>query len=88
MSPTVATVAARLVTGASSGGWSSSCRLPAPQRKAGARPPTTSIGEPLRWAVVIALMPLVTPGPAVRAAKPGRRVSLAVASAANTAVCS
>ena len=33
-------------------------------------------------------MPLVTPGPAVSAATPGRRCSLATASAANTADCS
>ena len=39
-------------------------------------------------AVVIPLTPFVTPGPAVRTARPGRRVSRAVASAANTAVCS
>ncbi len=35
-----------------------------------------------------ALTLLVTPGPAVTTARPGTRVSLAVASAANTAVCS
>ncbi len=45
-------------------------------------------GEPLKWAVVMALTPLVTPGPAVSTASPGSRVSRAVASAANTAVCS
>ena len=33
-------------------------------------------------------MPLVTPGPAVSTATPGRRVSLAKPSAANVAVCS
>ncbi len=59
-----------------------------PQRNEGARPPMTSSGEPLTWAVVTALTPLVTPGPAVSTARPGVRVSLAVASAANTAVCS
>ncbi len=36
----------------------------------------------------MALAPLVTPGPAVRTASPGTRVSLPVASAANAAVCS
>ena len=45
-------------------------------------------GEPLKCAVVTALTPLVTPGPAVSTAKPGVRVSRAVASAAKTAVCS
>ncbi|CAB4600917.1 unannotated protein [freshwater metagenome] len=37
---------------------------------------------------MIAETPLVMPGPAVSAAKPGRRVSFAHASAANVAVCS
>ena len=59
-----------------------------PQRLAGARPPTTTRGEPLNWAWVTALTPLVTPGPAVSTARPGTRVSLPSASAANTAVCS
>jgi hypothetical protein len=36
----------------------------------------------------MALTLLVTPGPAVTTARPGARVSRAVASAANTAVCS
>src|ERR1022692_3799334 len=36
----------------------------------------------------MALMPLVTPGPAVSTTKPGDLVSRAVASAANTADCS
>ena len=70
------------------GGWSSSWRLPLPQRLAGARPPTTTIGEPANCAWAIALTPLVTPGPAVSTASPGTRVSLPVASAANAAVCS
>src|SRR5215475_1499821 len=48
----------------------------------------TTTGEPLNHAVVTALTPLVTPGPAVTTASPGARVSRAVASAANTAVCS
>ena len=76
------------VTGARIGGWSSSWRLPLPQRLAGARPPTTTIGEPANWACAIALTPLVTPGPAVSTARPGVRVSLPVASAAKAAVCS
>ena len=75
-------------TGATIGGWSSSWRLPLPQRFCGARPPTTTIGEPANWAWAMALTPLVTPGPAVRTARPGTRVSLPVASAANAAVCS
>ena len=40
-----------------------------PERRA--RPPTTSMGTPLKYADASALMPLVTPGPAVMAAKPG-----------------
>ena len=81
-------VRASLVTGATIGGWSSSWRLPLPQRFCGARPPTTTIGEPANCAWAIALTPLVTPGPAVSTASPGTRVSLPVASAANAAVCS
>src|SRR5215469_16985845 len=46
------------------------------------------MGEPLKCAVVMALTAFVTPGPAVTTANPGLRVSRAVASAANTAVCS
>src|SRR5262252_2243895 len=48
----------------------------------------TTTGEPLNHAVVTALIALVTPGPAVTTANPGARVRRAVASAANTAVCS
>ena len=81
-------VVARLVIGASTGTWSNSCSEPAPQRLCGARPPSTTSGEPLKCAVVTAETPFVTPGPAVSTATPGRRVSLAVASAANVAVCS
>ena len=87
-SPAVWRVRADFAIGATIGGWSSSWRLPLPQRLAGARPPTTTIGEPANWAWAIALMPLVTPGPAVSTARPGTRVSLPVASAANAAVCS
>ena len=82
------TVRADFVTGASSGTWSSSWRLPLPHRLSGARPPRTTSGEPLNHAWVRGLTPLVTPGPAVRTARPGTRVSLPSASAANTAVCS
>ena len=70
------------------GTWSSSWSDPEPQRASGARPPSTTNGAPFSHAVVTALTELVTPGPAVTAATPGRRVSLASASAANTAVCS
>src|SRR5262249_58129789 len=83
-----AAVAACLVIDATIGTWSSSWSDPEPQRACGARPPTTSIGVPLRYAEVIALTPFVTPGPAVNAATPGRRVTLAQPSAANVAVCS
>ena len=81
-------VIACFVTGRTIGTWSSSCSEPAPHRACGARPPSTSSGEPLKRAVVIALIPFVTPGPAVSTATPGMRVSLAIASAANVAVCS
>ena len=81
-------VPALFVTLATIGTWSSSCRLPDPQRRCGARPPSTTTGEPLKCADVMALTPLVMPGPAVSAATPGRRVSLAHPSAANVAVCS
>ena len=87
-SPAVGIVRASLETGAKMGGWSSSCSEPVPQRFCGARPPTTTIGEPANCACATALTPLVTPGPAVRTARPGTRVSLPVASAANAAVCS
>jgi hypothetical protein len=88
MAPTDVTVADRLVTGASTGTWSNSWSDPAPQRSWGARPPSTTNGEPLNHALVTALIPFVTPGPAVRTATPGRRVSFAVPSAANVAVLS
>ena len=89
MSPGISAVAsavvASLVSGRTKGTWSSSCREPWPQRIAGARPPSTRIGEPFCCAEAIALMPLVTPGPAVSAATPGWRVTLAQPSAANVA---
>ena len=55
---------------------------------AGARPPSASSGEPFISADAMPLIPLVTPGPAVRAHTPGSRVALAQPSAANTADCS
>jgi hypothetical protein len=55
---------------------------------AGARPPRTTMGEWLCMAPAIALMPFVTPGPAVRAHTPGSRVTFAHPSAAKAAVCS
>ncbi len=79
-------VAASLVSGRTNGTWSISCSEPWPQRIAGARPPSTTIGEWLAWAEAIALIPLVTPGPAVSAHTPGSRVTLAQPSAANAAV--
>ncbi len=81
-------VKASLVIVSNSGGWSISWSAPDPQREAGARPPMTTTGEPLKWAVATPLTPLVMPGPAVSTASPGCRVSLAVASAAKTALCS
>ena len=71
------TVTADLVIDCTTGTWSISCSDPDPQRPSGARPPITTTGEPLNHALVIAETPLVMPGPAVSAAKPGRRVSLA-----------
>ena len=56
-------VRASRVSGATNGTWSISWSEPWPQRIAGARPPSTSIGEPFWSAEPIALMPLVTPGP-------------------------
>jgi hypothetical protein len=81
-------VTADLVIDCTTGTWSNSCSEPAPQRASGARPPITTTGEPLNHMLVIADTPLVMPGPAVSAAKPGLRVSLAHASAAKAAVCS
>src|SRR5262245_21526272 len=86
MSSTRCAVVADLVMELRIGGWSSSCRLPMPPRWVGARPPTTTNGEPANCACAIGLTPLVTPGPAVSTARPGARVSLPVASAANTAL--
>ncbi len=75
MSPGISDVAcavtADFVRGATKGTWSTSWREPWPQRMAGARPPSTTSGDPFCWAEPSALMPFVTPGPAVRAATPG-----------------
>ena len=51
-------------------------------------PPTSTSGDWAIWAFLSAVIVLVTPGPAVTAAKPGTPVSRATASAANTAVAS
>jgi hypothetical protein len=79
-------LAASFVSGRTNGTWSISCSDPWPQRSAGARPPSTIIGEWFAWADAIALIPLVTPGPAVSAHTPGSRVTFAQPSAANAAV--
>ena len=81
-------VAASLVSGATNGTWSISWSEPIPHRIAGARPPSATTGEAFICADAIALMPLVTPGPAVSAHTPGSRVALAHPSAANAAACS
>src|SRR5436190_12666479 len=88
MSAVESAVAASFVTGRTNGTWSISCSEPCPQRICGARPPSTSIGEWFCSAPAIALMPFVTPGPAVSAATPGSRVTFAQPSAANAAACS
>jgi hypothetical protein len=81
-------VAASFTSGRTNGTWSISWSDPCPQRMAGARPPSTSTGEWLDCALAIALMPLVTPGPAVSAATPGSRVTFAHPSAAKVAEAS
>src|SRR5438067_375594 len=73
MSPVFWAVTARLVTSATIGTWSTSWREPDPHREAGARPPMTTIGDPQKNAPVMALIPLVTPGPAGRADRGQRR---------------
>jgi hypothetical protein len=88
MSAVASAVRASFVSGATNGMWSISWSEPIPQRAAGARPPSASIGEPFISADARPLMPLVTPGPAVRAHTPGSRVALAQPSAANAADCS
>ena len=81
-------VAASLTSGRTNGTWSISCSEPWPHRSCGARPPSTSIGEWFWAAEAIALIPFVTPGPAVSAHTPIERVTFAQPSAANAAVCS
>ena len=88
MSAVASAVRASLVRGATKGTWSISCSDPCPQRPAGARPPSASIGDPFCSADASPLMPLVTPGPAVSAHTPGMRVALAHPSAAKVAACS
>ena len=88
MSAVASAVRASLVSGATNGMWSISWSEPIPQRAAGARPPSASIGDPFMSADAIPLMPFVTPGPAVSAHTPGSRVALAQPSAANAADCS
>ena len=85
ISAVVAAVAASLTSGRTNGTWSISCSEPWPQRIAGARPPSTSIGEWFCCAEPSALIPFVTPGPAVSAQTPGSRVTFAQPSAANAA---
>ena len=88
MSAVASAVCASFASGRTNGTWSISCSEPCPQRIAGARPPSTTIGELFCSAEPIALMPFVTPGPAVSAATPGSRVTFAQPSAANAAACS
>ena len=88
ISAVASTVRASLVSGATNGMWSISWSEPIPQRAAGARPPSASIGDPFMSADAIPLMPFVTPGPAVSAHTPGSRVAFAQPSAANAADCS
>src|SRR5690242_7143526 len=59
-----------------------------PHRATGARPPMTNMGLPLLFACASAVVEFVTPGPAVTAATPHSRVTLAQPSAANAADCS
>ena len=62
--------------------------MTAPQRISGARPPKLTSGTPSAWAEAIALIPLVTPQPAVSAQIPGSRVAFAQPIAAKAADCS
>ena len=86
--PVACTVAACLVTGASSGGWSSSCSAPGAPAVVGRAAAEHHQGRAVEVRGGDAAEQLVTPGPAVTTASPGVRVSFAVPSAANTAVCS
>ena len=88
MSAVASAVRASFVSGATNGTWSISWSEPIPQRPAGARPPSASIGDAFICADASALIPFVTPGPAVRAHTPGSRVAFAQPSAAKAADCS
>ena len=63
-----------------------SWRAPLPFKIVAAAPPSKISGDWAICAFFIAVIVLVTPGPAVTAATPGIPVSLDMASAANTAV--
>jgi hypothetical protein len=82
------TVCADFTSGSMNGMWSISWSEPIPQRTSGARPPRATSGTPSAWAEAIALIPLVTPQPAVSAQTPGSRVALAQPIAAKAADCS
>ena len=82
------TVIADLTSGVTKGRWSISWSEPLPHRISGARPPSATSGTPSAWAEAIALIPLVTPQPAVSAQIPGSRVALAQPIAAKAADCS
>jgi hypothetical protein len=65
-----------------------SCSEPRPRRMVAVAPPSSTSGTWAIWAFLIAVMVLVTPGPAVTAATPGTPVMRATASAAKTAFTS
>src|SRR6059058_2681730 len=79
------TVCADLVSGETNGTWSISWSEPDPHRISGARPPSATSGERFCCAPASGLIALVTPGPAVSAHTPARRVALANPSAAHAA---
>jgi hypothetical protein len=70
-------LAAHLQTGVISRTESSSCNEPMSESDLGAAPPMQTIGTPARCAVARAVTVLVTPGPAVTSATPGRPVTRA-----------
>ena len=82
------TVIADLTSGLTKGRWSISWSEPIPHLISGARPPRVTSGTPSACAEAIALIPLVTPQPAVSAQIPGSRVALAQPIAAKAADCS
>ncbi len=63
-----------------------SCSAPRPLSTVAVAPPKSTTGDCANCAFLSAVSALVTPGPAVTAATPGRPVSRATASAANTAL--